>query len=82
MKGVVGGILIAVGLLIAGGSGLCSLAILFDGGFTSEEMGMLPLVLIVGGIPFAAGVGLIFGGRALIRSHRRDQRPDYTSTFE
>ena len=32
MKEVFGGIMIAVGILIAGASGLCSLAVLFGGG--------------------------------------------------
>jgi hypothetical protein len=42
---------------------------------------MWPLVLMFGGIPFAAGVGLILGGRALIRSERRDV-VDPGDTFE
>ena len=32
MKLIFGGILLAAGILIAGGSGLCSLAVLFGGG--------------------------------------------------
>ena len=43
---------------------------------------MLPLVLMIGGIPFAAGVGIAFGGRALIRSARKDRTPDIGDTFE
>ena len=78
MKPVLGGILIAIGLLVAGGSGLCSLMVLFSSGEMSG-LGMWPLVLF-GGIPFAAGVGLIFGGRALIRSERRVIDPG--DTFE
>ena len=79
MKPVLGGILIAIGLLVAGGSGLCSLMVLFSSGEMSG-FGMWPLVLMFGGIPFAAGVGLIFGGRALIRSERRVIDPG--DTFE
>lgn len=82
MKEVFGGILIAVGILIAGASGLCSLAVLFGGGFARESLSMFPLVLMIGGIPFAAGVGIAFGGRALIRSARKDHTPDLGDTFE
>jgi hypothetical protein len=82
MKEVIGGILIAVGILIAGASGLCSAAVLFEGGFAPESLSMLPLVLMIGGIPFAAGVGIAFGGRALIRSARKERAPDLDETFE
>ena len=67
---IFGGILIAIGILIAGASGLCSIAVLTDSG----EFGglqMWPAVLMIGGIPFAVGVGAIFGGRAMIRSADR-----------
>jgi hypothetical protein len=81
MKQLFGGILLAVGILIAGASGLCSLAVLFGGGFDGSGMGsffsMLPLVALFGGPPLAVGVGMAFGGRALIRSARADeQRPE------
>ena len=62
---VFGGILLAAGILIAGASGLCSVWGIIS---TIKEPGMIPLVLVVGGIPFAIGVGLIFAGRALLRS--------------
>ena len=73
-----GGILLAVGILIAGASGLCSLYMLGSEalspyGSPRQTLSMLPLVLMFGGIPFAAGVGLILGGRALIRSDRREE---------
>jgi hypothetical protein len=44
--------------------------------FSSGEMsglGMWPAVLLFGGIPFAIGIGMAFGGRALLRSARRDR---------
>ena len=75
MKEVFGGILMAVGILIAGGSGLCSLMVLFSGG-TGADISMLPLVLVVGGIPLAAGAGIAFGGYCLIRSGRNDRHLD------
>ena len=80
MKQVFGGILIAIGLLVAGGSGLCSLMVLFSTGEFSGFQ-MWPMVLLFGGIPLAAGVGMILGGRALIRGERRDF-VDPGDTFE
>ena len=85
MKTVLGGILIAVGILIAGASGLCSLymigsTMMSPYGSAGEALSMVPLVLLFGGIPFAAGVGLIVAGRALIRSERHHLDPG--DTFE
>jgi hypothetical protein len=73
MKEVFGGILMAVGILIAGGSGLCSLMVLFGGGI-GVDMSMLPLVLLIGGIPFAVGAAIAFGGHMLIRSARNERQ--------
>jgi hypothetical protein len=73
MKSLFGGILLAAGILIAGVSGLCSLVILGMG--VTEPSGvvdMLPIVLLVGGIPFLIGLGLFFLGRAMIRAARRE----------
>jgi hypothetical protein len=73
MKSLLGGILLAVGILIAGASGLCSLVFLGMG--VSEPSGLvdvLPMIFVVGGIPFAVGLGLFFLGGSLIRSGRRD----------
>ncbi len=80
MKMLFGGILLAVGILIAGASGICSLTVLFGGGFggsgVDDFLSMLPLVALFGGPPLAAGIGIAFGGRALIRSAQRDaERP-------
>ena len=71
MKEVFGGILMAVGILIAGGSGLCSMVVLFTPGEYSG-FAMLPAVLTFGGIPFAIGVAMAFGGRALRRGSVRE----------
>ena len=71
MREVLGGILMAVGILIAGGSGLCSMAVLFTPGEYSG-LRMWPAVLTVGGIPFAAGLAMAFGGRALRRRSIRE----------
>jgi len=80
MKGIFGGILLAMGILIAGASGLCSLAVLFDTG-EFGGMDMLPAVLVMGGIPFAVGILIFFGGRALIR-HDRAERAQAAITAE
>jgi hypothetical protein len=66
MREVFGGILMAVGILIAGASGLCSAVVLFTPGEYSG-LEMWPAVLTVGGIPFAIGLAMAFGGRALRR---------------
>ena len=72
MKQLFGGILIAVGILIAGASGLCSLAILFGNG-EMTGLSMLPLVLVIGGLPIAIGVLIGLGGRSLIRQARQER---------
>ena len=76
MSKLLGGILMAVGILIAGASGLCSLFFLASmatsargqGGFA----GLLPLVVLIGGIPFAIGFGLFRWGRAIVRKAQDD----------
>jgi hypothetical protein len=73
MKEVFGGILMAVGILIAGGSGLCSLMVLFGGSGEFSGFEMWPMVLTIGGIPFAVGAGIAYGGYALIRSARNER---------
>jgi hypothetical protein len=90
MKILFGGILLAVGILIAGASGLCSLYMLFSSdvfrsGSGGELLSMLPLILLFGGPPFAIGVAIAFGGRSLIRQARREREPtdgDVTKIFE
>lgn len=72
MKELFGGILVAAGILIAGASGLCSLAVLFGNG-AMTDMSMLPLVLVIGGLPFALGVLIALGGRSLIRRARQER---------
>jgi len=74
MKRLFGGILLGIGILIAGASGLCTLYGLAMS-FTepSSMLSMIPMVLIFGGIPFGIGVSILFGGRALLRSAREDE---------
>jgi hypothetical protein len=64
-----GAMLMAVGVLIAGLGGLCSVGFLVmmvtePGG---SALNGIPVVLIFGGVPIAIGVGVFIGGRALWR---------------
>jgi len=69
MKPVFGGIMIAVGVLVAGASGLCSILFLSPaGGLEGPPPGdLVAMVLIIGGIPFIAGILLVVGGYFLAR---------------
>ena len=74
MKRLFGGILLAIGILIAGASGLCSLAVLVSGDFGSgADLDALGIVAIVGGVPMVVGILIAFGGRSLLRSAREDE---------
>lgn len=70
MRQFFGGLLLAIGILIMTGSGLCTIVVI-GMGLTSANIGetltMLALPLIVGGVPFLVGLGMFFGGRALLR---------------
>lgn len=68
MDRTLGGVLLAAGILIACGSGICSVMILSDIGGSR----MWLMVAFFGGIPLVAGVLLIVGGRALLQAARRD----------
>lgn len=78
-----GGILMAIGILVAGLSGLCSL-ILIGGSISSvTSSDILPGLLVVGlvgGIPFAGGIALFIAGRAMARNASRNapnNRPEH-----
>ena len=75
MRGTWGGSLVAIGILIAGASGLCSMAVLFTPGEFSG-LKMWPTVLLIGGIPFAFGAAIGLVGLALVRRARGDERLD------
>ena len=70
-----GGLLIAVGLLIATLSGLCSLGFVamtlgpaLRGPAVGSNLGLgVVLVGVFGGVPFALGAGLVIAGRAILR---------------
>jgi CHASE2 domain-containing sensor protein len=69
MKELLGGCFLAVGILITGLTGLCSL--LFVSGI--REWQDVVDIFSFAGIPFVIGFGLIFIGRAVIRSAREDR---------
>ena len=73
MKQLLGGILLAIGLLIAGASGLCTGVMLVMSIGQSGSAGIIPLALLFGGVPFGIGLLLFFGGRALLRSAREEE---------
>jgi hypothetical protein len=78
MRGVFGGLLMGIGILIAGLSGLCTVvgvgAMLFDPGSmgnAGEMVSVLGAVLLFGGVPFLIGLGLFFAGRHLLKDQRQ-----------
>jgi hypothetical protein len=87
MKSFFGAMMLGCGILIAGLSGLCAMLFiagaLFDGSSGgANQMSVLPAVLLVAAVPLAIGIGLIFGGRAVVRSADADARGQpYQSAF-
>ena len=81
MRRLLGGILLAVGLLVMTGSGLCSLAVILSV-LGSGDRGGIPFVLLIGGIPFAGGFGLFWWGVRLIRSARRPNDDELRDRFD
>lgn len=82
---LLGSIISGVGLLIAGTSGLCSLA-LFWMGFSEQGLKaftnvMMP-VLVFGGIPFAFGIALVLAGRALVREANSNAAKEKVRKFQ
>lgn len=67
-----GGLLLAIGILIATLSGLCSVwfAVMVLTGPGRVELPMLLVDALVGGLPCMGGVGLFFWGRSLLRGAR------------
>jgi len=79
MKKLFGGILLAVGILIMTGSGLCSLVVII--GMANGGPQMLPLVAVIGGIPFLIGWGLLYSGLRLLKQHRRISNEELDERF-
>lgn len=81
MKKLFGSIISGVGILIAGTSGLCSLALL-GFGFSEEGLGgigktIMP-ALLFGGIPFVFGIGIVHAGRELVRHAKTEAAQETT----
>jgi len=76
MSKLFGGILQAVGILIAGASGLCSLFFLVQM-MSGAGFGLLVLIVPIGGIPFLIGFGLFRWGRSIVRQAERDAEDTY-----
>ena len=74
MKSVLGAIMMAFGILIAGISGLCSLTMFIEelGSPQSIATDSVMLVLVFGGIPFLVGVALMVGGWFLLKTRERN----------
>jgi hypothetical protein len=70
MQKVIGGIIMAVGILVAGLTGLCTLMMFLEAPLTRSDFNFegIMIVAIFAGIPLAIGVGMIFLGRYLIRN--------------
>jgi hypothetical protein len=83
MRGVLGGLMMGCGILVAGLSGLCTLVLIgsmfVDSGSSGEDYGIGVMVLIVGGGPFLVGLGAFFAGRYLVRSQDREQPTAYSN---
>ena len=72
MKGLLGGIMIAIGILIMGASGLCSATVLST--VASGELVFWAIVVaIFGGTPFVGGIALVLAGRHVMRRAREDE---------
>lgn len=80
-----GGMLMAVGALVALLSGLCSLGffvvMLSERGGAGALLGGMIMVAIIGGVPFAFGLVIFFVGRNLYRISR-PTLPNLAKTFE
>jgi hypothetical protein len=81
MQKLFGSLLLGCGIIFAGLSGLCTLLVagsaLVGSSNGEEMMSVLPASLIFGGVPIAIGIGMFFGGRALLRSAKADEPTDF-----
>lgn len=68
MTRLFGGLLLAIGILVMTSTGLCSLYVTVVG-FTAalRDPTLFLFPLVVGGVPFAIGLGFYRWGRSLLR---------------
>lgn len=81
MKRLFGGILLAIGILIMSGSGLCSLVVIFGGISGTPNWGITWLALLIGGIPFGLGFALFYLGRSLLRRPKKLDEDELNDRF-
>jgi hypothetical protein len=88
--GFFGALLIIAGALLALLCGLCTLAVIgvsvsAPAGNGPQDYGggaMIPVALLVGGVPAVFGCLMVWAGIMLIRSGRKRQEPVKPETFE
>jgi len=80
VKRLLGGVLLAIGILMMTGSGLCSLYVIASMGMLSAPQ-MILLPLIFGGIPFGGGFGLFYAGRIMLRRPERLDEDELNDRF-
>ena len=70
MQKVIGGIIMAVGILITGATGLCTTFMFLEAPLTRGDFNFegIMIVAIFAGIPLIFGITFIFLGRYLIRN--------------
>lgn len=68
MKRLLGGILVAVGVLMMTGSGICTITVI-TGSFANSktDLSIIPLAVFVGAIPFVVGFALFRVGRKCLQ---------------
>ena len=80
MQKLFGSLLLGCGIIVGGLSGLCTLIVagsaLAGSSSGQEAMSVIPAALLFGGIPIAIGLGMYFGGRALLRAAKEDDLPN------
>ncbi len=83
-----GALLIIAGVLIAALCGLCTVVFIGasvaapSGGQEFAGDGMIPVALLLGGVPTVIGCLMIWAGIALIRAGRRTPPPVKPETFD
>ncbi|MGE5722799.1 MAG: hypothetical protein ACM3YM_10090 [Sphingomonadales bacterium] len=71
MKKLFGGILLGIGVLIGGASGLCTLVVMGTSIANPAQMSsMIPAALVFGGIPFVIGAAIGWVGWVLIQADK------------
>jgi len=76
------GILIAIGILLMTGSGLCSLFVIIGTGMGPGAGGIIPIALVIGGIPFGVGFGAVAWGRKILKDQKQISLEELNDRFE